>query len=160
MNLILQTILIIVLLLITKQDLKERKVTLLLFMFSGLLLGYLHFSSVETLVFLVTAASNIFIVILIVLILKLYANLKLKLEFKETFGLGDALFFIVMAVGFPTATFIVLFSFSLLFTAVLFFLMKKKLRFQTIPLAGFQALFLSIVFVLNASFHFVELYTI
>lgn len=84
----------------------------------------------------------------------------LKKALKNTFGLGDFLFFIILAIGFPTATFLVLFSFSLLFSMLLFFLLKHQLKHKTVPLAGLQALFICLVFIANWFFNFSNLYII
>ena len=110
MILTLKLLLIITLLSITYQDLKEREVSVFLFVVVGLLLGYFHFIESTTEVFLISIALNICIVLIILLILFLYSKIKLKMKLSQTFGIGDAIFFSVLAIGFPTATFLVLFS--------------------------------------------------
>ena len=111
MILTLKLLLIITLLSITYQDLIERKVSLFLFVVVGLLLGYFHYNESSTGVFLISIAINILVILFILLILFLYSNIKLKKNLSQTFGIGDAIFFSAMALGFPTATFLVLFSF-------------------------------------------------
>lgn len=140
------------------QDVKERKVYLWLLIVSIALFGFLHFRNSFTEVYATSVLTNVFIVFIIVAILFLYARFKLNLSLHESFGLGDLLFFLAVAVGFPTLSFIVLFSFSLLFSLVLFLITKKQLKNKTVPLAGFQALFLALIFLLNWTFNFVNLY--
>ncbi|MDC9723309.1 MAG: hypothetical protein PSN34_11165 [Urechidicola sp.] len=160
MNVLLKTILILLLVAILYQDLKERMVYLALFGLTTILLVYLQLQEITSSVVMVSSLLNISVVAIVVLVLSIYSKLRLKKPLKETFGLGDGLFFIVLAIGFPTATFLVLFSFSSLFSYALFLVLKPNLKIKTVPLAGFQALFLAIVLVLNESFSFVELYTI
>lgn len=152
-------ILILLLGLIAFQDMKERKVLLLLLLFSGVLTGLLHFLNVASNVFLLTIATNCCIIAFIVFILSMYSKIKLKMSLKETFGSGDTLFFLCMAFGFPTATFLVLFSFSLFFSGSVYFLVRKNLTVQTVPLAGLQALFLGVVYLLSF-FENVNLYVV
>ncbi|PCI07781.1 MAG: hypothetical protein COB73_07745 [Flavobacteriaceae bacterium] len=160
MNIFLKTILILLLTAILYQDLKERLVYIILFALTAVLLVYLQLQEITTSVIIVSSVLNICVVGLVILILSIYSKIRLKKPLKETFGMGDGLFFILLALGFPTATFLVLFSFSLLFSYALFLVLKSNLKVKTVPLAGFQALFLAIVLLLNESFSFVELYTI
>ena len=73
-------------------------------------------------------------------------------------GLGDVYFFIALAVGFPTGTFVVLLSASLVFSWAVYQVVKKKLKDPLVPLAGFQALFLFVALALNSCFHISNLY--
>jgi len=145
---------------ITLQDFKERKVYVWLFIFSGVLLGVLHFYEVFYEQFILTAIINCSIVFILIFILFIYSTIILKKAFKNTFGLGDFLFFIVLAIGFPTTTFLVLFSFSLLFSLLLYFILKNRLKHKTVPLAGLQALFVCLIFIANWVFNFSNLYII
>lgn len=156
----LKLLLIISLLSITCQDLKERKVSLFLFVLVGLLLSCFHYNENSLEVFLISIAINIFAILIILSILFLYSKVKLKKSLNETFGIGDAIFFSALAIGFPTATFLVLFSFSLFFSFALFLILKKRLNEPTVPLAGFQALFLSIIFLVHWTLQFIDLYAI
>ncbi len=159
MSVLLKFILILLLLGIVYQDLKERMVYIVLFGLTAILLVFLQLQEITTSAILASSILNISVVGLVVLILSIYSKIRLKKPLKETFGMGDGFFFIILAIGFPTTTFLVLFSFSLLFSYALFLVLKPKLKIKTVPLAGFQALFLAIVLVLNESFSFVELYT-
>lgn len=151
MLLFIKIILLLGLLYITYQDVKERNVSLWLLIMVLLLMGYLHIQNSTTVLFLANSFVNMGIVFLIVVTLYLYTTFKLKQAFLTAFGLGDLLFFITIAIAFPTLTFIVLFTFSLFFTALIYFLFSKKLNHQTVPLAGLQSLYFSLIFLLNWS---------
>jgi len=145
---------------IALQDFKERNVYLWLLVLSGFSLGVFHFSEVPYQQFVLSTLINSGIVLAIVFVLFMYAKTVLKKDLKSTFGQGDFLFFMVMAIGFPTAAFLVLFSFSLIFSLMLFLLLKHKLKQKTVPLAGLQALFICLIFIVNWIFNIANLYTI
>jgi len=158
MLILLKIALIISLCVIVYQDINERKVYLWILFAIVALFGFLHFQQSLPEQFFLTILSNIGVVFTIVFVLFLYAKLKLKLPFADTFGLGDVIFFLAIAIGFPTITFMILFSFSLFFSLILFLLLKKPLRHETVPLAGLQALFFSLILLLNSAFNFINLY--
>lgn len=145
---------------ISFQDFIERKVFLWLFILTGFSISILHFEKVYYQQFVLTIIVNVAIIFIIILLLIIYSKIVLKKTIKGSFGLGDFLFFIILGIGFPTATFLVIFSFSLLFSIVLYTLFKQKLGSKTVPLAGLQALFVSFIFTLNWIFNFTNLYTI
>lgn len=151
---------IIILLGIVFQDLRERKVYLWLFILAGILIGVIHFKEVLLEQFLVSAIINCCVILTIIGILFMYSKIVLKKSLKDSFGLGDFLFFIVLAIGFPTVTFLILFSFSLVFSLLLYLVLKKKLKYQSVPLAGFQALFICAIFIINWGFNLGNLYLI
>jgi len=146
------------LLAIAYQDFKERKVSLYLFILTLFCVSLLYYRYSNTLEFFANTSINLSLVLLIIGILLAYSWFKLKQRLFEVFGLGDALFFLVLAYGFPPITFVVLFVSSLIFALLLFFLLKPKLSNKTVPLAGLQAIFLTLVFSLNWVFHLVNLY--
>lgn len=160
MLIVLKIVLLASLGIIVYQDFKDRKVYLALLLIPLFSLGFLNYKNSLTSQFLINTALNFALVIVILGILFLYSKYKLKESLQNTFGFGDVLFFLVIAVGFPTFTFIVLFSFSLIFSLVLFLIIKKNFKQQTVPLAGLQALFFSLLFSLNWIFNFVDLYLI
>lgn len=160
MLIVLKIVLLAGLLALVYQDFKERKVYLSLLLIPLFLLGFLNYKNSLASQFLINTTLNFALVIIILGFLFFYSKYKLKESLQNTFGLGDALFFLVIAVGFPTFTFIVLFSFSLIFSLVLFLIIKKNFKQQTVPLAGLQALFLSLLLSLNWIFNFVDLYLI
>ncbi|MFL0145149.1 hypothetical protein [Tenacibaculum maritimum] len=153
-------LLIFILLLILYQDLKEREVTLLFFLLGIIIGGFLYFKETSMRLFGINLAINLLILSFVSLSLFLYSRFCLKKKILEAIGMGDFLFFILLSFSFPTATFLVLLSFSLFFSLILFLLLKSLLTIKTVPLAGFQALFLSIVLILNKMFNFVDLYLI
>ncbi|MGV8946815.1 MAG: hypothetical protein ACOH1N_10340 [Lutibacter sp.] len=160
MDIFLKIVIILALLGITLQDFKERNVFLWLLLLSGLSMGALHFKEVYYQQFILTTLINFSIIIAIVFVLFIYAKTVLNKDLKSTFGLGDFLFFIVLVIGFPTATFLVLFSFSLVFSLLLYFLLKHKLKLESVPLAGMQALFIGVIFIVNWIFNIENLYVI
>ena len=141
------------------EDIKDRKVTFIVLIILLLLGGFIHSQHQNLWVFFLSSLLNLSIVLTIILVLYVYANFKLKTSLSKVFGLGDALFFIVMAVSFPTATFLVLFATSLLFSFVIAVLFKKTLK-KFIPLAGLQALYIGLTLASNQLFHIINLYTV
>jgi hypothetical protein len=151
---------IVVLLSIFFQDMNERKVYIWLFISAGILMGYLHILHTSKSEFLRNSALNFVVISLVYYILFLYAHLKLKENLSNVFGVGDLMFFLIMALSFPTTTFIILFTFSLIFSLVLFYLIKSKMQITYVPLAGFQSLFLVLILATNWVFNFIDLYKI
>ena len=141
------------------EDIKDRKVTFIVLVILLLLGGFIHSQHQNLWVFFLSSLLNLSIVLTIILVLYVYANFKLKTSLSKVFGLGDAFFFIVMAVSFPTATFLVLFATSLLFSFVIAVLFKKTLK-KFIPLAGLQALYIGLTLASNQLFHIINLYAV
>ena len=141
------------------EDIKDRKVTFIVLVILLLLGGFIHSQHQNLWVFFLSSLLNLSIVLTIIMVLYVYANFKLKTSLSKVFGLGDALFFIVMAVSFPTATFLVLFATSLLFSFVIAVLFKKTLK-KFIPLAGLQALYIGLALASNQLFHIINLYAV
>ncbi|QXP72524.1 hypothetical protein H0I31_02150 [Tenacibaculum sp. AHE15PA] len=160
MEVFFKIIFIIVLLLIFYQDIKERKVTFLLFILGIILGGFAHYINSLTQVFLINIVINIVVIIIIYLILFLYTKFFLNKKLLETIGLGDFLFFLLLAVSFPSIAFLVFFSTSLIFSLLLFLILKSSLKIKTLPLAGLQAFFISLVLILNWFFNFVDIYAL
>ncbi len=133
---------------IALQDFKERKVYWWLFPLTMLLLGLIHFlNTVEPWVFLSYISLNASFVSLIICTLYIFTRTIAKKKFLDySLGLGDILFFYAFALGFPTFTFVILFSNAILFALLVFLVFKKKLRLKTVPLAGLMGAFLILVF--------------
>ena len=125
------------------QDFKEREVFLFLFVVLGILLStsfYWHISVLP--VFLYSLLLNLILVAILVLLSYLITRAVLKKRFlNHSLGTGDILFFACVAVGFPSMTFIILFSCALLFSLLLFLALKTYRRMETVPLAGLMSLF-------------------
>ncbi|WP_281987679.1 hypothetical protein [Aquimarina aggregata] len=146
---------------ITYQDIKSRTVYWFLFPTLMLLLGYLHYSNTQQIQFLTAIAINITLVLAILAILYLYTVLKIKRPFfKEVFGLGDGLFFLAIALAFPTISFIILFVSALIFSLVTWLVLKNKALHKTIPLAGYMSAFLLFIFIGNWTTNTINLYLI
>lgn len=153
-----QNIFIIILISIFYQDLKERKVTLLLLLLSILLGGITHYSKNFDVIFLTNIAINSVFLVLLFFVLYIYSKFVLKKHLLETMGLGDFLFFITLAVSFPPITFLTIFVSSLIFSLLLFKVIQSRLTIKTVPLAGFQALFVVLIILVNTLCNFVNLY--
>ena len=139
------------------EDLKERKVTIALLMLLFVVGGFLNIKQQVWEVFLISSILNLAVVFSIILILFVYTKLKLKQSLPEAFGLGDVLFFAFMAISFPTTTFLVLFSCSLIFSFIISISFQKQLK-KFVPLAGLQALFLGLILGTNHLFGLMNLY--
>lgn len=129
------------------QDLKERAVWWFLFPFFAVIAGYLHYEKSLTLLFLTSVMFNLIAVAGIFLSAFLYAHYKMKVSFlKEAVGFGDILFFLGLAMAFPSQTFLVILVFSMIFSLGIHLLVSKKTKDATIPLAGFASLLLICVY--------------
>ena len=117
----------------------------------------MHGQIVELL--LLSMLMNLLIVSMVVFVLWIYTKLKLKKPLFSVFGLGDLLFFIFLAIGFPIPTFLVLFSASLVFSIIMSIAFKKQLT-KWVPLAGLQALFVALVVGVNQLLNITNLYAI
>lgn len=158
MEFILKIILISMLFMLSFQDFRERKVYLWLLLITGSIMSYLHIKNSHILVFLGNILVNLVIIFTVYLILLFYSNWKLKRSITQTFGLGDILFFGILAVGFSTGSFLILFSFSLIFSLLVFLTIKSRLKIKTVPLAGLQSLFIGLIYTINWIFNFTNLY--
>lgn len=142
------------------QDMKERKVSLFLFIIAMILGALLYFQKETQIVFILNIGINLGIVLSIFGIIWAYTQLKLKQKISTAFGLGDLLFFCVLAVSMPIVSFLVVFVFSLLFSLIVFTTLKNSLKEKTVPLAGLQALFFACILGINNSTRFIDLYAI
>jgi hypothetical protein len=86
-------------------------------------------------------------------ILTLYMSLKNKRflnPFQNYFGLGDLLFYISITPLFNLKNYILYFILSMFFAICLQFTLRKKMKHNTVPLAGFSALFLFIILAMDS----------
>ena len=143
---IIKFVLILVLLVIVYQDLKERLIDWFLIPIVGLCSGYLYYDSSLPKLFYSSIMINLTIVCSILAILFLYTKLKMKMEFKEVFGSADILLFIALAFSFSSVSFLVIFIFSLFFSLLIHLILKKNSKDHLAPLAGYMSLFYSIVY--------------
>lgn len=140
------------------QDFRYRRVTLLFFIIAIVLGFFLYLERTSFQFLLINVTINSVFLFFIFCFLLLYSNLVLKKRLKYSIGFGDFLFFFLLAVSFSTIVFLVLFSVSLIFSLFLFLVLKKNLKNKTVPLAGFQSLFLILVLILNELFSICNLY--
>ncbi len=146
---------------IAYQDFRERQVYILLFLVLGFcwtILFYMQSAILE-----VYGYSILLNLVLVALFLTLsYAATRFIFKKKflgHSIGMGDILFFLCAAVGFPSITFLVLFTCALLFSLFLFLGLKRRFRMETVPLAGCMALFFGIVIGLSGVMENVNLYS-
>ena len=140
------------------QDFKERKVSLILLVLAILLGGAMHVQQQDSGIFLAAIFVNLLIVFTVFLMVSMYAKIKMKQPIFNVFGIGDLLFFMLLAVSFPTLSFLVIFVFSLIFSWSIFMLIKQYLKEKTVPLAGLQSLFLLLVFIINMALNRFDLF--
>ncbi len=123
---------------ITYQDLTSRSVYWFLFPMLAITGGYYHFNrSGSTTVTLLFIGLNLIIISSVLLCVWIYSRIKLKRKMQDTFGLGDILFFIAMALCLPTPSFIITFCFSLILSLALHLVFTKE---KSVPLAGFMSI--------------------
>lgn len=126
-------------------------VSWILFPLAGLGMGYLYFIHSDIHVYTVLIFTNLLIVTAVISILYLYTKHLRGMEFLNvSFGLGDILFFVALAVGFPTITFLILFVSSILFSLLIFFVIKNGRDFKNAPLAGLMSVFLIGTYVISS----------
>ena len=148
-----------VLVFISYTDFKERKVFLINLFICFLSITYIHYKNTAVFeVYIYTILLNAFIVGIILSILFLYSRFKLQQKLSNVLGLGDILFFFIIASGFPTVSFLIIFVLSLVFSLILYLVLQTVLKSNTVPLAGLQSVFLLVVLVLNTVFKIVDLY--
>lgn len=158
MPVLLKIICICCLLAIIVQDFKERKVYMFLLIALAIVMAQFYYLKSDIQLYLSNISINLTVLLVLMGILFLYSKYKLKQALNTALGLGDVLFFVVIAISFPIPTFIIVFTYSLLFALLLYLILKPKLLKKSVPLAGLQALFFLFIFSLNWSFQFTNLY--
>jgi hypothetical protein len=86
-------------------------------------------------------------------ILTIYMSIKNKRflnPFQNYFGFGDLLFYITITPLFNLKNYILFFILSMFFAIGLQFALRKTMKHNTVPLAGFSALLLSILLIVNS----------
>lgn len=137
------------------QDWKYRRIhvvlPLLIFLFSYYLIP------MDLKMILLIIAYNLLFFVLTISLLTLYMSLKNKRyinPFQNYFGLGDFLFYAAITPLFLIKNYIFYFILSMVFAILLQFGLKKIIKENTVPLAGFSALLLFIIVIKDLSFHF------
>lgn len=145
-----QIIVLLVLGLIAYQDVRERMVHWILFPALALAMGYLYSERIGIHQYALLVFANLLLVTSVLSILYLYTKYLRGMEFLDvSFGLGDLLFFLAFALGFPTLTFLVLFTSSIIFSLSIFLVMKKINVEKNAPLAGLMSFYLIIVYMIS-----------
>jgi len=125
------------------QDIRDREVLWVLFPMLGTCLALTFGLQVGLSLFALTILINLVLTSCVIFLLWTVTRFLFRKPFLNvSFGLGDLLLLYMIALGFPTMTFVHLLVGSLLFSLVAFFLMKVLLRTETVPLAGLMGLFL------------------
>lgn len=137
------------------QDWKYRQIHVLLplavFFFSFFLINQTTDSIIKII------AGNLLFFAITLIGLTLYMSIKNKKflnPFQNYFGLGDLLFYAAITPLFLIQKYILFFILSMVFAIAMQMGLKKFMRQETVPLAGFSALFLSLVIVKDMVFHF------
>ncbi|WP_303316683.1 hypothetical protein Q4Q34_07720 [Flavivirga abyssicola] len=155
---VIKIILTISFLFIFLQDFKERMVYWFLFPVIGLLCALLFYSNTIPELFYNALKMNLAFVIIFVLIILLYAKLKLKTSVLKTIGLGDLLLFVAVSLAFSTISFIVIFICALIFSLTVHLVLSKNQKDITVPLAGYMSLFFLAIYLVQWS-GYVNIYT-
>lgn len=139
--------LLIVLLIVFFQDLKYRRIHVVL-PIAMFVLSIYTIQLRPLLVKNIVLNSAFFMLILSILVV--YMSLKNKKflnPFTHYFGIGDLLFYLAVTPLFMLPNFILFFILSMFFALTLQLAFKKVIKENTVPLAGFAALFLFIVLI-------------
>ena len=160
MNLLLEILFLLTLGVLFYQDITERKVSIWILIIGIFLGGLIHYWHQPQIVFFSNIGVNSIFIALIFGTLWVYAKLKLKKRIFEVFGMGDLFFFILLAVSLPILSFLILFVFSLIFSLLIFILLKNTFKEKTVPLAGLQSLFLSLVLIVNKFLITIDIYAL
>lgn len=108
-------------------------------------------------VVLKTMSYNIIFFLITLSVLTIYMSLKNKKflnPFQNYFGLGDLLIYIAITPLFLLQNYILFFILSMVFAIILQLGLKKFIKQETVPLAGFSALFLILVILKDTLFNF------
>lgn len=145
---------------ISYQDIRERQIYILLLVSLAVLLASIHFIMWDTwYLFGLNIAINLLLVGSIIIVLYLVTRGLFKKSFLDhSFGKGDLILFLALALAHPTMTFVVLFACALIFSLIMAFVLQPRIK--EIPLAGYMCLFYTIILVLAWLPGFPSLYTI
>lgn len=153
-------VLLIVLSIVFWQDYTNRLVHWFWYPLVGVLGFWIQTHYVDLSMILVNSTVNLLLIVTVLSVLWVYSKLILKKRLiNEGIGIGDILLFVFLSFCFSIISFFVLFVFSLLFSLLIHLLLKKNYtNTETIPLAGYMALFFSIIygltFFINCNFIF------
>ncbi|NQX86675.1 MAG: hypothetical protein HRT67_12360 [Flavobacteriaceae bacterium] len=127
------------------QDIKARMVYWFLFPIIALCSGQLLYNHMALGLFKITLLINLIFVLFLILVVYVYAKIKLRTSIWNAFGLGDILLFFALTFTFSSISFLVLFIFGLIFALVLHICLRGKSKTaKTVPLAGYLSLFFAL----------------
>ena len=129
------------------QDLKERMVYWPLFLLVAISCGFLHYKNTYFEIFTISVLMNLVFISILLGVVYLYSNFKLKVGLNESIGIGDILLFVALSFSFSTISFIVIFVFSLIFSLALHLILKKRMTNKTVALAGNMSLFFALTYI-------------
>ncbi|WP_394853501.1 prepilin peptidase [Flavobacterium capsici] len=148
MNYIILSAILLLLIAIVYQDLKQRKIhvvlPIMIFVFS--LIVAKNKIDLSTKIIL----TNLFFLIIVISSLVVYMSLKNKKflnPFANYFGLGDFLFYVAITPLFFTFNYLLFFIFSMLFSIIMQLVLRKVMAEKTVPLAGFSSILLIAIMV-------------
>ncbi len=150
MLLIANLVLLILLVLVSFQDFKERAVSIWVFPLLVTVFSYKAWLVNGWAFFRFDLVFNLALLGIQLLVLLLYLKL-VKKSVVNMLGAGDVLFFFVMAFAFSTVGFVFFFSLSLL-VSLLVWLLTNRNKNRLIPLAGLQSACLIIFFIAELMF--------
>lgn len=143
---LIKTILILSLVSILYQDIKDRKVYWFLFPLIGICTGTLHFYKTIPELFFISVLFNTTYISFIIAVTIIYTKLKLKKNINTVIGLGDILFLTALIFAFTPVPFMVLLTMAFIFSLTLHLFLLKHQSNKTVPLAGYMSLFFGLVF--------------
>lgn len=141
MILIIKLILTSFLVITVVQDIKYRAVYWFVFPIIIGLMGYLHFSRVPNeMNFYLNCMANVSILCIMMTLSLVYFKIKYKqIQIFNLIGIGDILFFLGLALGFPVVSFAIILTTCLILSLVIHLIIKSH-QSETVPLAGYAAL--------------------
>ncbi len=149
------TILLICLIIIFFQDWKYRSIHVVLPIILFIIAIFIIAKKTKILFELI--AYNSAFIILILTILIVYMSIKNKQflnPFQNYFGLGDLFLYIAITPLFLLKNYVVFFILSMLFAIILQIGLKKIMKQNSVPLAGFSALLLLILIIKDIMLNF------
>ena len=137
--------LLISLVFIAFQDIKDQLIWWFLPIVYGICGGYLFFqNSQENLYPYMLALNTVFLIGVLAVMWLIPIIIKSGTSMRRSFGLGDILMMLAMAMSFSFFQFLLFLVCTLLFSMCVHTFLKKKK--EEIPLAGYMSLFLTVVY--------------
>lgn len=132
--------------LILLQDYKDRKVHL--FNLLGFAFAAASFQTQQNIflkIFFIESLLNLLLLLIMLLSIYIYFKWIRKINPRTTIGIGDLILFIAYVTGYNTLEFIIHFTAALVASLCLHLLLKKSYKnYDTVPLAGYMAIYLSL----------------